>query len=638
MNGKSMFILALAVAFGLGAMIVTRQMLSSGRRHRQEETQDVLVAARDLKEEEILKPDMVKVIRMAKSAVPAGAFSAFKDVKTAGSRRAARRRRGDREEAGPQGNAAGSGRQHSQGDAGLRHRRHRAIGRLGVHPARPSRRRDPVRATKERAHEPRRSCKTSWCWRPARCSPARGALGPIAHGDAGPEAREVDILVVARAKGSLSLALRGVNDHDVVVRPRPKPAIDPEHEKRLKLEEEKRLKLEEELRQLKETLAKKAAEPPRSAPQQAAAKVATVYRGIQKHRDHRYRIGPAAHGARADPIPRRRLPRRNGPAAPQVASSATRVASAGESASSPEPTSNRRPRHRDDRAGDRGIASSPCDSASAYARSIDSIAWIQPESNTMKDVIRIVLVDPNEESRASIAAAAGRNHDPLGRRRLDQLSGGRGPRRRNRRAPDHRRPRPRPQSGRRSDSETRSRPTRGAIVLPASRSCDSGLILRAIRAGHASSSPCPPSRPSCSRSITRLAPRPRTSRRRPARTAPRIITVTGAAGGVGCTTLAVNLAATLAAAKEQETILLDFDLVFGSVDACLDIVPDHTLSHVLQNFERLDLTLLKRSMTAPRFGPVRPAPPRGDRRRRQDRSRDACGGSSGCSRPRSARS
>ena len=78
---------------------------------------------------------------------------------------------------------------------------------------------------------------------------------------------------------------------------------------------------------------------------------------------------------------------------------------------------------------------------------------------------------------------------------------------------------------------------------------------------------------------------------------PRIITVTGATGGIGCTTLAVNLATTFAAAKEHETILLDLDLIFGAVDAYLDIAPDHTLTHVVQNFERLDLTLLKRSIT-----------------------------------------
>ena len=34
---------------------------------------------------------------------------------------------------------------------------------------------------------------------------------------------QVDILVAARAKGPLSLSLRGVNDHDIVERPKPKP-------------------------------------------------------------------------------------------------------------------------------------------------------------------------------------------------------------------------------------------------------------------------------------------------------------------------------------------------------------------------------------------------------------------------------
>ena len=67
------------VGFGLGAMLLTRQMLGKAPA-KEEETQDVLVAARDFKEEEFLKPDMVKVIRMAKSAVPVGAFSSSKDV------------------------------------------------------------------------------------------------------------------------------------------------------------------------------------------------------------------------------------------------------------------------------------------------------------------------------------------------------------------------------------------------------------------------------------------------------------------------------------------------------------------------------------------------------------------------------
>ena len=134
-------------------------------------------------------------------------------------------------------------------------------------------------------------------------------------------------------------------------------------------------------------------------------------------------------------------------------------------------------------------------------------------------------------------------------------------------------------------------------MLPASRSVRQRLDLE----GHprrelASSCHCRPNRPRYSIS-SRGCSAAGTSRSSTGRKAPGSSRVTGAAGGVGCTTLAVNLAATLAATKEQETILLDLDLLFGSVDACLDIAPDHTLSHVLQNFERLDLTLLKRSIT-----------------------------------------
>ena len=79
MNGKSLTVLVLAVFLGLGAMWVTRRLMSKPAA-AEEESQEILVAARDFKEEEILKPDMVKTTRMSKSAVPVGAFSSSKDV------------------------------------------------------------------------------------------------------------------------------------------------------------------------------------------------------------------------------------------------------------------------------------------------------------------------------------------------------------------------------------------------------------------------------------------------------------------------------------------------------------------------------------------------------------------------------
>ncbi len=104
---------------------------------------------------------------------------------------------------------------------------------------------------------------------------------------------QVNTLVAARAKGSLSLSLRGLNDQAVVARPKPKaPAEDP-LEKRWKLEEERRKTLERELAELKAALAKKAAEPPPAPPaaRPPAARFTTVYRGIGQV--HRIRIDEA---------------------------------------------------------------------------------------------------------------------------------------------------------------------------------------------------------------------------------------------------------------------------------------------------------------------------------------------------------
>ncbi|AGA26298.1 AAA family ATPase [Singulisphaera acidiphila] len=134
------------------------------------------------------------------------------------------------------------------------------------------------------------------------------------------------------------------------------------------------------------------------------------------------------------------------------------------------------------------------------------------------------------------------------------------------------------------------------VVLPASKQHDTSVILRVIRAG-AREFLTLPTRPeelleSVNRITTRKDEKPEEVKR-----GPQLIAVTAAAGGVGCTSLAVNLATTLAKASAHETILVDFDLMFGSIDACLDIVTDNTLQGIVQSVDRLDQTLLKRSLT-----------------------------------------
>ena len=72
MNGKALILLVLAVLCGLGAMFGTNRMLSKQKKQAGLEMQDVLVAARDLKVEEVVKPDMVKLTQMPKANVSAG--------------------------------------------------------------------------------------------------------------------------------------------------------------------------------------------------------------------------------------------------------------------------------------------------------------------------------------------------------------------------------------------------------------------------------------------------------------------------------------------------------------------------------------------------------------------------------------
>ncbi len=75
------------------------------------------------------------------------------------------------------------------------------------------------------------------------------------------------------------------------------------------------------------------------------------------------------------------------------------------------------------------------------------------------------------------------------------------------------------------------------------------------------------------------------------------IAILGSRGGVGCTSLAVNLGATLAQDPNHRTALIDLDLALGDADVALDLMGDHTLADVALNIDRLDLQFLRRSLS-----------------------------------------
>ena len=76
-----------------------------------------------------------------------------------------------------------------------------------------------------------------------------------------------------------------------------------------------------------------------------------------------------------------------------------------------------------------------------------------------------------------------------------------------------------------------------------------------------------------------------------------LISFLGSRGGVGCTSLSVNIAATLAADPHNKVVLVDLDLTLGDADIALDLMADYTLSDLVENIDKLDMTFLNRSLS-----------------------------------------
>ena len=258
----------------------------------------------------------------------------------------------------------------------------------------------------------------------------------------------------------------------------------------------------------------------------------------------------------------------------------------------------------------------------------------------MKDAIRVVLVDPIDDSPRAAPAADQRASTAVWLAEVctdvrgGGQAGGRGPAR-----PGRRRPRRRPGAGHQPDPDDRpEQPGRRRPARQPDR--DSSIILRVDpRRGPRVPHPARPSPTSCSRSVNRLIQPPRRRRRPAARPqGPQVIAVTGAAGGVGCTSLAVNLATTLAktSAARGRPRRLRPDARLGRRLPRHHPRPDPAGGRPEHRPARPDAP---EAVADPaRLGPLRPAPPGRDGGRRQDRPRGAPPGARRCSRRRSRRS
>jgi pilus assembly protein CpaE len=134
-------------------------------------------------------------------------------------------------------------------------------------------------------------------------------------------------------------------------------------------------------------------------------------------------------------------------------------------------------------------------------------------------------------------------------------------------------------------------------TLVVSSSQEGSLILKAMRNGAKEFLPYPLNLEDFLAALDRIqqnfTPRDGDG---PARSS-QVVTVCGVNGGVGCTSLAINVACVLAQNDRNNVAIIDLDLALGDADVWLDIIPDYTIQDVAENINRLDYALLKRSLT-----------------------------------------
>ena len=133
-------------------------------------------------------------------------------------------------------------------------------------------------------------------------------------------------------------------------------------------------------------------------------------------------------------------------------------------------------------------------------------------------------------------------------------------------------------------------------LLCISTSTDGQLILKAMRAGAKEFLTHPIKVQDLAAALDRIH-RLRVGARGGKSRTSKVIAIAGSTGGVGSTSLAVNLGCMLAHDQSNSVVLVDLVLSLGVADVFLDAIPEYTLVDVSQNIGRLDFTLLKRSLT-----------------------------------------
>lgn len=147
-------------------------------------------------------------------------------------------------------------------------------------------------------------------------------------------------------------------------------------------------------------------------------------------------------------------------------------------------------------------------------------------------------------------------------------------------------------------------------VFLVSDTADSKILMLAMRAGVKEFFMQPLNQIEITEALERFKERQSQGEPLPAGKRGSIISVFGSKGGVGTTTVSVNLAVSLSQGEPKKSVaLLDMNTLFGEIPLFLEMAPKFHWGEITKNIDRLDNTFLKNILTQHKSGvQVLPSP------------------------------
>ena len=147
-------------------------------------------------------------------------------------------------------------------------------------------------------------------------------------------------------------------------------------------------------------------------------------------------------------------------------------------------------------------------------------------------------------------------------------------------------------------------------VFLTSANADSAMLMKAIKSGAKEFFAQPLDEKEIRQALEGFQKRREDSGQKTPTQLGKIIDVVGAKGGVGTTTIAVNLAVSLAEKKYGKSVaLIDMNMLFGDIPLFLSLKPNYHWGEITKNIDRLDPTFLMNILSRHSSGVhVLPAP------------------------------